>query len=150
MYGKIIQSYFQSVTEGKYIGRTLIVAEVFNVILEVVENSKIGTHIFNIHTIMIEKKFTTKRTICKVTFSIPKDWADREVSVVGDFNDWDTEANKLTEKNGSWEVTLRLTPEREYRFRYLLDGERWANDNSADGYASNAYGTEDSLLVIGS
>ncbi|MDG5766180.1 isoamylase early set domain-containing protein [Balneolales bacterium ANBcel1] len=98
---------------------------------------------------MIEKKFTPKRTICKVTFRVPEDWAGKEVSVVGDFNEWDTEANKLEAKNGSWETTLRLTPGTEYRFRYLLDGERWANDDSADGYASNPYGTEDSLLVIG-
>ena len=99
---------------------------------------------------MIEKKFTPKRTICKVTFRVPEDWANREVSVVGDFNEWDTEANKLELQNGFWVTTLRLTPQAEYRFRYLLDGERWANDDSADGYASNPYGTEDSLLVISS
>lgn len=98
---------------------------------------------------MIKKQFTPKRTICKVTFQIPKDWADREAAVVGDFNEWNTETDKMTEKKNSWETTLRLTPEREYRFRYLLDGESWANDDSADGYAANPYGTEDSLLVIG-
>jgi 1,4-alpha-glucan branching enzyme len=57
---------------------------------------------------MIEKKFTPKRTICKVTFRVPEEWAEREVAVVGDFNEWDTEANKLEQKNGSWETTLRL------------------------------------------
>ncbi|MEX0680927.1 MAG: isoamylase early set domain-containing protein [Balneolales bacterium] len=99
---------------------------------------------------MVKKIFTPKRTVCKVTFRVPENWAHKEVSVVGDFNEWDTEANKLDRKKGVWETTLRLTPERKYRFRYLLDGERWANDDSADGYASNPYGTEDSLLVIGS
>jgi len=99
---------------------------------------------------MIEKKFTPKRTICKVTFRLPEGFAKKEAAVVGDFNEWDTESNKMKLKNGSWETTLRLTPKREYRFRYLLDGEQWANDDSADGYAANPYGTEDSLLVIGS
>lgn len=100
---------------------------------------------------MIKKKFTPKRTVCKVTFRIPVEMAEREVSVVGDFNDWNTEANKLEQKDGAWETTLRLnvTPGSEYRFRYLLDGNRWANDDSADCYVSNPYGSDDSLLVIG-
>jgi hypothetical protein len=35
---------------------------------------------------------------------------------------------------------------RQYRFRYLIDGERWENDHAADGYAPNPFGSEDAVL----
>ena len=97
---------------------------------------------------MISKQFTPKRTVCKVTFKVPADWATNEVALVGDFNDWDAKANLLEKKNGSWETTLRVSPESEYKFRYFIDGEKWVNDDSADAYAANEFGTEDSVLII--
>lgn len=98
---------------------------------------------------MIQKQFTPKRTICKVTFTVPEDWAEKEVAVVGDFNDWDPSANKLEKKNGAWETVVRLAPSSEYQFRYFIDGSNWANDDSADTYAPNEHGTENSVVVIG-
>lgn len=98
---------------------------------------------------MITKQFTPKRTVCKVTFKVPADWAQNEVAVVGEFNDWDAKANLLSLKNGSWEATVRLNPSTEYKFRYFVDGERWVNDDAADAYAANEFGTEDSVLKIG-
>lgn len=97
---------------------------------------------------MITKEFTPKKTICKVTFQLPADWAASEVILVGDFNDWNATTNKLERKNGNWETTLRLRPGTESRFRYFIDGQRWENDDKADGYVFNEYGTEDSLLII--
>jgi len=98
---------------------------------------------------MIEKEFTPKRTVCRVTFKVPADWAKREVAVVGDFNEWDPGANKMEQKDGFWETLIRLKPNREYKFRYLLDGQRWANDDSADGFVENPYGSDNSVLEIG-
>jgi len=97
---------------------------------------------------MITKEFTPKRTVCKVTFKVPADWATNEVAIVGDFNEWDPKANPLAKKNGSWEVTLRLAPSTEYTFKYFIDGERWENDDAADAYIPNEFGTEDSVLKI--
>lgn len=98
---------------------------------------------------MIEKKYTPKRTICKVKFTVPLDWADNEIAVVGDFNDWDVDANKMQRKNGGWETEIRFLPETESKFRYFIDGKRWSNDDNADGYLPNAFGTEDSVLKVG-
>lgn len=98
---------------------------------------------------MIKKVFTPKRTVCKVTFRIPGEWAEETASIVGDFNNWDPESDILAKKNGSWETTLRFKPETEYKFRYFLDGSRWANDEEADDYLSNSFGTEDSFLKVG-
>lgn len=98
---------------------------------------------------MISKQFTPKRTICKVRVQLPADAAENEAAVVGDFNDWDPSANKLEKKNGGWETVLRLKPDAKYSFRYYLDRERWENEEDADEYRPNEYGTEDSVLVIG-
>ena len=98
---------------------------------------------------MLTKKFTPKRTVCKVTFSIPSDIVNEEVALVGDFNDWDKESIKLTKKNGAYETEVRLKPESEYKFKYLIDGETWENDHEADAYVPNEFGTEDSVVIIG-
>lgn len=99
-------------------------------------------------SIMISKQFTPKKTVCKVTFKVPAEWASREVALVGDFNEWDPKAIILTKKSGSWETTLRLNPGAEYRFRYFIDGVKWENDDQADAYIANEYGTEDSLIKV--
>ena len=98
---------------------------------------------------MLNKKFTPKRTVCKVTFSIPSEIVANEVALVGDFNDWDTTSTKLTKKNGEYVTEVRLKPETEYKFKYLIDGETWENDYAADAYVPNEFGTEDSVVVVG-
>ena len=98
---------------------------------------------------MISKAFTPKRTVCKVTLALPAEWADKEVAVAGEFNDWDTGSEKLEKKKDKWTTTLRLKPENEYKFKYYIDGERWENDDSADKYVPNEFGTEDSVVAIG-
>jgi len=98
---------------------------------------------------MISKEFTPKRTVCKVTLTLPEEWANKEVVVAGSFNNWDRSSDKLEKKNGKWTTTLRLKPENEYRFKYLIDGERWENDDAADQYVPNEFGSEDSVIKIG-
>lgn len=98
---------------------------------------------------MISKEFTPKRTVCKVTLSLPEEWAQEEVVVAGSFNDWDTTTEKLEKKKGKWTTTIRLKPENEYRFKYLIDGERWENDDAADQYVQNDFGTDDSVIQVG-
>jgi hypothetical protein len=34
------------------------------------------------------------------------------------------------------------------RFRYLLDGERWENDWTADAYVPNSFGSDDSVVEV--
>lgn len=98
---------------------------------------------------MIKKEFTPKRTVCKVTLTVPGDWAEKEIAVAGDFNNWDTKAEMMEKNKNGWTTTLRLKPENEYTFKYFIDGERWVNDDAADKYVSNEFGTEDSVVVIG-
>jgi hypothetical protein len=45
-------------------------------------------------------------------------------------------------------VTVDLDAGRAYRFRYLLDGQRWDNDWAADAYVRNDFGGDDSVVDL--
>ena len=49
-------------------------------------------------------------------------------------------------KGGAYRVTLELAPGREYKFRYLVNGEHWCNEWHADGYVPGAYGEDDCIV----
>jgi hypothetical protein len=51
-------------------------------------------------------------------------------------------------KDGSFRVIVALPVDQSYRYRFLLDGNRWENDWGAEMYVHNAYGTEDSLIRV--
>ena len=51
-------------------------------------------------------------------------------------------------KDGSFSVTITLQKNKEYEFRYLLDGERWENEGNADKYVTNEHGSENSVAVV--
>ncbi|MBI5599038.1 MAG: isoamylase early set domain-containing protein [Deltaproteobacteria bacterium] len=99
----------------------------------------------------IKKEYSGPGSACRVTFRLPKEAAGKagNVTVVGDFNGWNTDATPLKrQKNGDFSATLELEGNREYRFRYLIDGARWENDWFADRYAPNCYGCDDSVVVL--
>ena len=84
----------------------------------------------------------------RVTFSLPKEVQADEAALCGDFNDWSATAHPLKKyKDGHFAVSVNLQPG-SYRYRFLLDGERWENDWEADQYAHNPYGGEDSVITI--
>ncbi len=84
----------------------------------------------------------------KVTFELPPSVEAADVVVCGDFNGWGDEPMPLARrKDGRFSATVTLPPGR-YRFRYLVDGERWENDWSADEYVANDYGSDDSVVSI--
>ena len=73
--------------------------------------------------------------------------AARKAEVAGEFNEWGR-IPLTRRKDGRFSRTVTLQAGREYRFRYLLDGQRWENDEAADAYVANPYGSEDSVLVV--
>jgi len=84
-----------------------------------------------------------------VTFRVPAEAAAGAVAVVGEFNEWNRQQDVMTPAgDGSHTLTVRLTTGRRYRFRYLLDGDRWQNDWQADDYVPNEYGGDDSVLDL--
>ena len=51
-------------------------------------------------------------------------------------------------KDGSFSATASLESGGTYRFRYLVDGERWENDWEADEYLPNDFGSDDSIVKV--
>lgn len=98
----------------------------------------------------LKKKFLKTKPVCKVGFSVASDDLNgsKKVFLVGDFNQWDTEARPMRkQKNGSYSITMDLELGREYQFRYLTADGRWLNDPDADRYEFNEYaGTENSVV----
>jgi 1,4-alpha-glucan branching enzyme len=98
---------------------------------------------------MIQKTFSKKKTSCKVTFRVAAGEVQVGAALLGDFNDWNVEANPLTRrKDGTYSTTVTLKTGQAYRFRYLIDSERWLNDEQADKLVANRFGSLDSLLEL--
>ena len=96
---------------------------------------------------MITKKYSKTGRICRVTFKLPAGMEAETAALVGEFNNWDPTADQMKKlKDGSFSTTVSLEPDQAYRFRYYVDGERWENDQEADGYEPNRFGSEDSVV----
>lgn len=86
----------------------------------------------------IKKQFLKSKPVCKVTFTVPAEEA-QSVSVVGDFNKWNSQATELKKlKNGTFKGTVDLETSNSYEFRYVIDGS-YVNDEQADAYAWNDF-----------
>jgi 1,4-alpha-glucan branching enzyme len=73
------------------------------------------------------------------------------VALCGDFNDWSAGSIALQRGgDGAWQVTLPLEPGQSYRYRFLLDGERWENAWQADWYEPNPFGSDNSVIAVNS
>ena len=86
----------------------------------------------------------------RVTFRLPHTTNADRVSIVGEFNDWDSTATPMRHSrcDAEWIASVVLQAGQRYRFRYLLDGKRWFNDWYADDYEDNVYGSSDSVLDL--
>ncbi len=84
------------------------------------------------------------RTTFRVSHHI---WAD-SIALVGEFNGWNAHSHPLqqTRDDGEWHTSLILEANRAYRFRYLVNGEEWMDDDHADSYEPNPFGGFDSVI----
>ena len=100
---------------------------------------------------MIRKQMDCKKQQVLVTFDLPASiWAD-DITVIGDFNNWDPKAHPLSQsrRNEGWHITLTLEPNQTYRFCYLIDGQRWCNDSQADAWSATEDGRPCSIILTG-
>ena len=98
---------------------------------------------------MLKKNYTKSGSKCRVTFKVPAELEAERVALLGEFNSWDAESHPLTpRKDGSHSLTISLEAGQEYRFRYLLDSERWENDEAADSLVPNRFGTRDGIITV--
>lgn len=99
----------------------------------------------------LKKSFSKDGKKCTVTFIVLPDAAGvaKTINIAGDFNSWSsTETPLKKNKDGSFSVKLDLDTDREYQFRYLIDGQRWENDWQADKYIPAPYSNADNSVVI--
>ena len=93
---------------------------------------------------MIKKKFFKTRDECEVTFECAPAQAE-SVELVCEANGWQPISMKK-KKGGAFRTRLRLPRDSQFEFRYLLDGRTWANDEAADSYAANVYGSDNGVV----
>ena len=98
---------------------------------------------------MLKKNYTKSGSKCRVTFKVPAELAARRVALLGEFNAWDAERHLMKKrKDGSHSLTISLDAGNDYRFRYLLDGERWVNDEAPDRLVYNRFGDQDCVITV--
>ncbi|MFC1838508.1 isoamylase early set domain-containing protein [Thermodesulfobacteriota bacterium] len=98
---------------------------------------------------MVRKNYSKTGEFCRATFELPAEVNADEISLCGEFNDWNPQKNKMTKrKNGRWSTTISLMAGRKYRYKYLMDGKSWENDWNADAYQRNELGSEDSVVKV--
>jgi 1,4-alpha-glucan branching enzyme len=96
---------------------------------------------------MLNKKFIKTKKVCQITFTLPSDLAAKQATVVGEFNDWDTTKNPMSKVKGIWKTTLELEQNREYQYRYVVNGSDWYNDPDADKFVPNNIDGDNSVVV---
>jgi 1,4-alpha-glucan branching enzyme len=98
----------------------------------------------------ILKRYIFKNEICKVTFILPRYLADKAISVhiVGEFNNWDTNSTRMKMVSGKFTRTLKLSANRNYQFRYLINGIEWGNDLDADTFEPGPFGSHNSVIAV--
>jgi 1,4-alpha-glucan branching enzyme len=85
----------------------------------------------------------------RVTFTVHPQVGARTAAVCGEWNDWSAGADVMhRDAEGGFSLTVGLDAGRAYRFRYLLDGQRWDNDWAADAYQPNDFGGDDSVVDL--
>ncbi|WP_372776751.1 isoamylase early set domain-containing protein [Mangrovibacterium sp.] len=99
----------------------------------------------------LKKQMLKTKPVCKVTFRVSKEMAAGadNVTVVGDFNNWDPIATPMSKlKSGEYTALLELETGKSYEFRYLVGSQEWYNEPDADGFSANSFGGENSVVAL--
>jgi len=97
---------------------------------------------------MIKKVNKRSSDRVKVTFVLPEDHPyEGDISVVGDFNDWTPGEHRLVRRsNQTFSTNVLLPEDGRYAFRYYSEEEGWIDDDEADDYEPNAFGSTNCIV----
>ncbi len=85
----------------------------------------------------------------KLVFCYHDDQA-RTVALTGDFNQWDTARDFFVrEAHNLWRAQLDPPPPGRYRYKFVVDGNRWLDDPANAIKEPDEYGGLNSVLVLG-
>jgi hypothetical protein len=97
---------------------------------------------------MLKREPVKKGNQVKVTFVVPHDPDQPRISVLGDFNAWDPSATPLVKRaNNTRSASVTLDPNRKYEFRYRTESGEWLDEEQADEYKPNEFGTRNCVIV---
>ena len=98
---------------------------------------------------MLKRRKISGSNTVKVSFILPGDDPRLPASVVGDFNQWNPEADPLVRRsNGTFSAVVPLVGGATYHFRYRSHDGAWFNEEAADGYEANIHGSTDCLVEL--
>lgn len=85
-------------------------------------------------------------TVVKFVFVAPQ---AKNVSLVGDFNGWDTTKTPMARvaNGGVWAVTLPLSAGR-HLYSFVVDGSAWSTDPTAPVAADDGFGHANSVKIV--
>ena len=84
----------------------------------------------------------------KLEFNYHDDTA-KSVALVGDFNKWISTATPCGRNDdGVWSVQIDLLPPGRYRYKLVVNGERWIEDSANAMKEPDEYGGFNSILHI--
>jgi len=98
----------------------------------------------------LKKTFSSDGKKCTVVFTVNPQAAEgaERIFLAGDFNSWDsTSISMKKEPDGSFSVKKQLDTNKEYQFRYCIDGNLWINDWKADKYVRSEFASDDNSVV---
>lgn len=98
----------------------------------------------------LKKTFSSDGKKCTVVFTVnPQAAAGAEkVYLVGEFNSWNETSIPMKKgPDGSFSVKKQLETNKEFQFRYCLDGKTWINDWKADKYVRSELANDDNSVV---
>ena len=92
----------------------------------------------------VPEKISPAKPLRNILFQY-RDSRAKEVSLVGDFNDWSPESLSK-EANHLWKLVRQLEPG-EYTYKFIVDA-KWLPDPNNPKRVPDGYGGESSLLVV--
>ena len=86
-------------------------------------------------------------TVVKFVISLPR---AQQVSLVGDFNDWDVAKTPMirSARGGLWTLTVPLRAGRHV-YAFVVDGSSWIADPSAPFAPDDGFGHANSVKIVG-
>jgi alpha-amylase/alpha-mannosidase (GH57 family) len=70
------------------------------------------------------------------------------VTIAGNFNSWDPEANECYETgDGWWEAVLEIG-EGSYQYKFVINGEKWETDPNAPAFIDDGFGGKNGYFEI--
>lgn len=94
------------------------------------------------------KRFMKSKGQYQVTFQLPESVEAESASLVGEFNNWDPNAEKLKRSQGVLKTTVYLDPGTEFQYLFVVNGEQWIKDDEAEKFVPNEHGGENSVVVL--